>query len=150
MKVQATAKFVDTTTRKLQLAAGLVRGRKADEAVVLLNATPQRAAATLAKVVNSAVANAVNNHSLKKAHLVIDQVLIGPGPTQKRFRPRSRGMAAPIRRRSSHITVIVGEQAQVKPAPAKPATSAKPAKPQAAKKADTKPAKKTVTKKEAK
>jgi large subunit ribosomal protein L22 len=142
MKVQATAKFVDTTTRKLQLAAGLVRGRKADEAVVLLNAAPQRAAATLAKVVNSAVANAVNNHNLKKANLVVDQVLIGPGPTQKRFRPRSRGMAAPIRRRSSHITVIVGEQALPKPTA--------PVKPKATKSAAKQPAKQPVTKKEAK
>lgn len=120
MKVTATAKFVGTSSRKLQLVGGLVRGRRATEATALLQANPRRAAATLSKVLASAVANAVNNHSLKRGDLVIDSVLIGPGPTLKRFRPRSRGMASPVKHRSSHITVIVTDLAP------KPARSTKP------------------------
>lgn len=132
MRVKATAKFVRTPSRKLQLVAGLVRGRPVAEASGILAASPQAAAGTLAAVLDSAVANASNNHNLKKAKLAVESVLIGPGPTQKRFRARARGLAASIRKRSSHITVVVAEAAT----PAKSVAAAKPkpaAKPKEAK-----------------
>ena len=143
MRVSATAKFVHTPARKLQVVGGMVRGRSASDAAIVLGATPRRAAVLLNKVLASAVANAVNNHSLKRADLVVESVLIGPGPTLKRFRPRSKGMAAPIKHRSSHITVTVTDQATA-------ATSAaKPTKPKAAK-PDPKPEAKKAVKPKAK
>ncbi len=109
MKVTATAKFVGTSSRKLGLVAGLVRGQTAAAAQTTLAHTPKSAATPLAKVLSSAMANAVNNHNLKKGDLVVESVLIGPAPTLKRFRPRARGAAGPIKHRSSHITVVLSD-----------------------------------------
>ena len=123
MKTQATAKFVGTSNRKVGLVAALIRGRSADEALTVLRFTPKRAADPVGKVLASAIANATNNHGAKQRDLVIDQVLVGAGPTLKRFRPRSRGMAAPVRHRSSHITVVLRDSQPEVVAKAKPATT---------------------------
>jgi large subunit ribosomal protein L22 len=109
MKTQATAKFVGTPARKTGLVAALIRGRRALDAQLMLAHTPKRAAVPVGKVLTSAIANAENNHGAKAADLVIDSVLIGPGPTLKRARPRAKGSSAPIMKRSSHITVIVSD-----------------------------------------
>lgn len=111
MRTQATAKFVGTSARKTGLVAGLIRGRRAVEAQVILEHADQRAAGPVGKVLASAVANAMNNHRLQRDRLVVEQVLIGPGPTLKRFRPRAKGAASSIRKRSSHITVVVSDGA---------------------------------------
>ena len=107
MKTSATAKFVGTSARKVGLVAALIRGRSALEAQQILAFTPKRASETVGNVLNSAVANATNNHNAKKGELVVDAVLVGPAPTIKRFRPRAKGAASSIRKRSSHITVVV-------------------------------------------
>jgi large subunit ribosomal protein L22 len=107
MKTQATAKFVGTSARKTGLVAALIRGRRALDAQLVLAHTPKRAAVPVGKVLTSAIANAENNHGAKASDLVIENVLIGPGPTLKRARPRAKGSSAPIMKRSSHITVIV-------------------------------------------
>jgi large subunit ribosomal protein L22 len=109
VKTQATAKFVRTSARKTGLVAALIRGRRALDAQLILAHTPQRASVPVGKVLTSAIANAENNHGAHAAELVIESVLIGPGPTLKRARPRAKGSSASIMKRSSHITVIVSD-----------------------------------------
>ena len=109
MKTQAPAKFVGTSARKTGLVAALIRGRRAVDAQQILAVTNKRATGPVGKVLASAVANAENNHGAKAADLVVDSVLIGPGPTLKRSRPRAKGSASAIRKRSSHITVVVSD-----------------------------------------
>jgi len=109
MKTSATAKFVGTSARKTGLVAGLIRGRRALDAQVVLANTDKRAADPVGKVLASAIANAENNHGARATNLVIESVFIGPGPTLKRSRPRGKGSAAAIRKRSSHITVVVSD-----------------------------------------
>jgi large subunit ribosomal protein L22 len=125
MKTQATAKFVGTSARKTGLVAALIRGRRASEALVILKNTNKRAVGPVGKVLASAIANAENNHSAKLASLVIESVLIGPAPTLKRSRPRGKGSASAIRKRTSHITVILNDAVITKPEPAttKPITT---------------------------
>jgi large subunit ribosomal protein L22 len=155
MKTTATAKYVGTSTRKIGLVAQLIRGKKANEAVTILDHTAKRATDPVGKVLKSAIANAENNQNMKAGDLVVEQVLVGPSRTLKRFRPRARGAAASIRKRSSHITVILTDsmpQAKTEEV-VKPAENQKPetaeAKKPAAKKAEAKPATKAA-KKEAK
>ncbi|MDB5178357.1 MAG: ribosomal protein [Patescibacteria group bacterium] len=107
MKTSATAKFVGTSARKTGLVAALIRGRRALDAQVVLANTDKRATVPVGKVLTSAIANAENNHGAKVADLIVESVLIGPGPTLKRSRPRAKGSASAIRKRSSHITVVV-------------------------------------------
>jgi large subunit ribosomal protein L22 len=107
MKTSATAKFVGTSARKTGLVAALIRGRRATEAQLILSHTNKRATDPVGKVLASAIANAENNHRAKPADLVIESVLIGPGPTLKRSRARAKGSSSAIRKRSSHITVVI-------------------------------------------
>lgn len=107
MIVSATAKYIGTSSRKIGLVAQSVRGKRAAEAVAILAAIEKRAAGPLDKVLKSAIANAENNHGIRRADLVVEQVLVGPSKTLKRHRPRARGSAFPVRKRSSHITVSV-------------------------------------------
>jgi large subunit ribosomal protein L22 len=109
MKTQATAKFVGTSARKTGLVAALIRGKRAVEAQTILANTNKRAVVPIGKVLASAIANAENNHNARAAELVVESVLIGPGPTLKRSRPRAKGSASAIRKRSSHITVVVSD-----------------------------------------
>ena len=107
MKTQATAKFVGTSARKTGLVAALIRGRRATEAQAILANTNKRATVPVGKVLTSAIANAENNFGAKTADLMIESVLIGPGPSLKRSQPRGKGSASAILKRSSHITVVV-------------------------------------------
>lgn len=109
MKTQATAKFVGTSARKTGLVAALIRGRRAVDAQHILRNANKRATGPVGKVLASAIANAENNHGARLADLVVESVLIGPGPTLKRSMPRAKGSASAIRKRSSHITVIVND-----------------------------------------
>lgn len=109
MKTKATAKFVGTSARKIGLVAALVRGRSATQAQAALAAAGKRAADPVSRALDSAIANAENNLNTRKADLVVEAVLVGPGPTLKRFRPRAKGSASSIKKRSSHITVIVSD-----------------------------------------
>lgn len=115
MKAQATAKFVGTSARKTGLAAGLIRGQRAVNAQRILLNTDKRAAGPVGKVLDSAIANAENNHGLKLSELVVESVLIGPGPSLKRSMPRAKGSASAIRKRMSHITVIVSDSGKPQP-----------------------------------
>ena len=89
----------------------LIRGLPASEAQTVLRFAPQAASETVGKVLNSAIANAENNHGMNTDTLVVTSAYVDEGPTLKRFRPRAQGRAFRIRKRTSHITVVVSEDA---------------------------------------
>lgn len=109
-EVRAVAKWIRTAPRKLRLVADMVRGKKASEAVTLLDFTNKRAARTLNKVIKSAIANAENNHELDTNKLVVSQLYVDQGPMFKRYLPKSRGRATPVLKYGSHITVVVRQR----------------------------------------
>jgi len=109
MEVKAIAKFVRISPRKVRPVMDQVRGKRVDEALNLLAFAPQKGAYLLRKVVQSAVANAEQNTNLDVDTLYIKRVYADEGPTLKRFRPRAMGRATRIRKRSSHLTVVLDE-----------------------------------------
>lgn len=109
MEARAQARFVRVTPMKARRVVDLVRGLPVAEAQAILRFAPQAASEPVGKVLNSAVANAVNNDGLNEDSLVVVEARVDEGPTMKRFRPRAQGRAARIRKRTSHITIVVGE-----------------------------------------
>jgi large subunit ribosomal protein L22 len=105
--VQAIAKGVRLSPRKMKPVASLVRGRTVVDALVILQHTPRRSAQPVAKVIASAKANAINNHGLLEQNLRIASIEVNYGPTLKRFRPVAHGSAHAIHKRTSHIKVVV-------------------------------------------
>ena len=103
----AVARFVRVSPTKARRVIDLVRGRSVTDALDILRWAPQAASEPVAKVIASAAANAQNNNGLDPATLVVATVYADGGPTAKRIRPRAQGRAFRIRRRTSHITVIV-------------------------------------------
>jgi large subunit ribosomal protein L22 len=110
MKVRAVAKDVGISPQKVRLVMNMVRGRKVDEALTILNFSPTPTAKAVAKVIKSAAANAENNFQMLPAELKITDIFADQGHTLKRFRPQSRGRVSPILKRSSNITVFVEEE----------------------------------------
>ncbi len=121
MPVQAIAKGVHMSPRKVGVVAQLVRGRSVSDALVILQHAPRRSAEAVRKVVASARANADHNHNMKPDTLRIVEISVTPGPRMKRFRPAAHGRALPFQRKTSHIRVVVDGDAR---APKKPAKSA--------------------------
>ncbi len=110
LQVKAAAKYVRMSPQKVRRVIDQVRGKKADEALVLLSFMPQAAAKPVAKVIRSAIANAEENYGLSRDDLYIARIFADPGPTLKRYRAGARGRVKPILKRSSHITVILEER----------------------------------------
>ena len=111
MQVMARVRNVGVPSKKLRLIADSVRGKSVDQALNILRFLPSPSAKHVAKVVQSAAANAENNHQLTPSELRIAKILVDVGPTQRRFRARPRGRSTEILKRSSHITVVVeGEE----------------------------------------
>ena len=127
----AVARFVRISPTKARRVIDLVRGKSVTEALDILRWAPQAASEPVAKVIASAAANAQNNDGLDPATLVVATVYADEGPTAKRIRPRAQGRAYRIRKRTSHITVIVesrpAKKAAAKKAPAKTAAAKKTA-----------------------
>jgi large subunit ribosomal protein L22 len=147
----AKARFVRVSPSKARRVIDLVRGKSVADALDILRWAPQAASEPVAKVIASAAANAQNNNGLDPATLVVATVYADGGPTAKRIRPRAQGRAFRIRRRTSHITVVV-ESRPAKDARASQSASATRARrAQASKAAATKaPAKKAAAKAPAK
>jgi large subunit ribosomal protein L22 len=103
----AKARYVRVSASKARRVIDLVRGKPVSEALDILRWAPQAASKPVAKVIASAAANATNNNGLDPATLVVATVYADEGPTAKRIRPRAQGRAFRIRRRTSHITVVV-------------------------------------------
>lgn len=115
MAVQAIAKAVRISPRKVSVVAALVRGRSVNDALTILEHAPRRAATPVSKVIKSAKANADHNHGYKPDSLRIVEISVTAGPRYKRFMPVSRGMAHPYQKKTSHIRVVVdGEMREVK------------------------------------
>ncbi|MCK4387440.1 MAG: 50S ribosomal protein L22 [Dehalococcoidia bacterium] len=110
MKVRAVAKDVGISPQKVRFVVNTVRGRRVDEALVILKFLPTPAARVVAKAIKSAAANAENNFQVSPADLKITGIFADKGHTLKRFRPKSRGRMSPILKRSTHITVLVEEE----------------------------------------
>ncbi|MDO4538003.1 MAG: 50S ribosomal protein L22 [Coriobacteriales bacterium] len=106
-EARATAKTVRVAPRKARLVVDQIRNKPVAKAQELLQFSDRAAAVPVAKVLNSAVANAENNHGLRGADLVVVRAYVDEGPTLKRFRPRAKGSASRINKRTSHITVVV-------------------------------------------
>ena len=110
MEVKAVAKYTGIPASKVRPLVDMVRGKKVDDALAVLRFTPTPKAKFLAKLVRSAVANAENVFQMDPADLRIIRIFADEAPPMRRFRPRARGRVSPIRKRSSHITVIVAEE----------------------------------------
>jgi large subunit ribosomal protein L22 len=104
---RASARYVRVTPQKARRVVDLIRGLPAADAQAILRFAPQAASEPVGKVLDSAIANAENNHDLDPAALVVSEAFVDEGPTLKRFRPRAQGRAYRIRKRTSHITVVV-------------------------------------------
>ncbi len=110
MEVRAIAKDTGISPRKVRLLVDMVRGKKVNDALTILRFASKPAARVVAKVVKSAAASAENNFQMSPSDLKIVTIFADEARTLKRFRPRARGRASPILKRSSHITVVVAEQ----------------------------------------
>ena len=121
--MRAQAKYVRMSPRKARLVAEHIRGRSVPEARAVLAFTPKEAAGEVEKVLQSAVSNAESNHGIPEDRLYISEAFVDGGPVMKRWRARARGRVARIRKRTCHITVLLGEVAvpvvetQASPAP---------------------------------
>jgi len=109
MEARATAKYIRLSARKIRLIMKEVKGKRVEKALHLLTFAPQKGAPILLKLINSAVSNAGQNPDTNMDNLFIKHIFADEGPTLKRFRPRAMGRAARIRKRSSHLTVILDE-----------------------------------------
>ncbi len=109
MKVKAQAKYIRQSPYKVRRVLDLVRGLPVTEAEDMLRLTSRGATEPVAKVLRSAVANAEHNFALDSDDLVIAEAFADEGPTLKRYRPRARGRATRIRKRTSHITIVVSD-----------------------------------------
>jgi ribosomal protein L22 len=105
--VRAQAKYVRCAPRKARLVVDHIRGKSVDEARAILIHTPRAASRDVLKLLDSAIANAENNHELVADELKIDRVFVDEGPTLKRYRPRALGRATQIRKRTSHMTILL-------------------------------------------
>jgi large subunit ribosomal protein L22 len=114
----AKAKFLRISPRKMRLVVDLIRGRKVEDALVILQGTRKKASPLVEKLLRSAVANALyvgeedadQSPRVSVDELFVKKAFVDGGPTMKRFRPRSMGRANRIRKRSSHLTIVVGTQ----------------------------------------
>jgi large subunit ribosomal protein L22 len=115
MEVMARSKYIRRTPRKARIVADTVRGMRVIDALAQLEFSPKHAAADIAKAIRSAAANAEHNHSLTREDLWLKQILVDEGPTMKRIRPVSRGMAHQYFHRTCHITAIVEDRPEARP-----------------------------------
>ncbi|NMB95528.1 MAG: 50S ribosomal protein L22 [Clostridiaceae bacterium] len=107
---RATIKYVRISSRKAKIVLDIIRGKDINEAYGILKHTPKAASAIILKLLQSAEANAVNNNELDRDSLYVAEAYANQGPTYKRVRPRARGSAFRIRKRTSHITLVLKER----------------------------------------
>lgn len=110
MEAKAVAKFIRISPRKARQVIDLIRGKSVGEAYAILKFTPNKGAAIIESVLKSAVANAEHNYEMNVDALFVSQAFVDQGPSLKRFRPRAMGRADGIKKRTSHITVMVSEK----------------------------------------
>lgn len=114
MEITAKLKYFRMAPRKVRLVADLIRGMDTKEAKAYLKVTNKKIAEPLLKLLNSAIANAENNFNLDKDNLYISKIMVNGGPTLKRWMPRAYGRANEIKKRTSHITIVLDEKVKSK------------------------------------
>ena len=107
METRAVAKYVRVSPRKARIVIDTIRGKDVNEALESLQFNQRAVSETVSKVVTSAAANAEHNFGVRSENLYIKECYVDEGPTIKRYRPRAKGAASPINKRTSHITVVV-------------------------------------------
>ncbi len=110
MEVKARLRFVRIAPRKAQLVADLIRGRKSEEALNILSFTKKAAAKIVIKLLKSAIANATQKKTIDIDRLYVKKITVDQGPTMKRYQARALGRATTIRKRTSHINIVLDER----------------------------------------
>lgn len=110
MEARAVLKYARISPRKVKIVIDLIRNKPVGTALAILQHTPKAASEILEKLLKSAIANAENNHEMDVEKLYISEVYANQGPTLKRIRPRAQGRAFRIRKRTSHITLVLKEK----------------------------------------
>jgi large subunit ribosomal protein L22 len=113
MQVKSIHRYAKISAFKAREVTRAIQGMPASDALDLLRFTPKKAAALVLKTLKSAIANAENNNEANPSDLVVKEAVVGEGPTLKRFQPKARGSAGPIRKRTSHISVTVTDEIQI-------------------------------------
>ena len=109
LEATAILRFARISARKVKIVADLIRGKKVDEALAIVKFTPKASSEIIEKLLKSAIANAENNHGMNRGNLIVSEIYANQGPTMKRIRPAAKGSASRIRKRTSHITIVVRE-----------------------------------------
>ena len=109
-KAEATLKYARISSRKVKIVADLIKGKDIDEALAIVKYTPKASSAIIEKLLKSAIANAENNHNMAHEKLYVAEIYANQGPTLKRIRPAAKGSAVRIRKRTSHITIVLKER----------------------------------------
>ena len=107
---QATLKYARISPRKVKIVADLIRGKDVAEALAIVKFTPKASSEVIEKLLKSAIANAENNHGMKHEKLYVAEIYANQGPTLRRIRPAAKGSAVRIRKRTSHITIVLKER----------------------------------------
>jgi len=107
LETKAVEKYIRMSPRKIRYVVDMIKSKPIEDAIDILSLTPRKAAAVVKKAIQSAVSNATENHKMKEEDLFISRILVNEGPILKRFRPRARGRATKIRKRTSHLSVYV-------------------------------------------
>ena len=108
-KAVATLKYARISSRKVKIVADLIRGKNAEDALAIVKFTPKASSEIIEKLLKSAMANAENNHGMNVSNLYVAEIYANQGPTMKRIRPAAKGSAVRIRKRTSHITIVLKE-----------------------------------------
>lgn len=109
VEAKASLKYARISARKVKIVADLMRGKPVEEALRIAKFAPKASAELLEKLLNSAIANAENNHFMNRSNLYVAEIYANQGPTLKRIRPAAKGSAVRIRKRTSHITIVLRE-----------------------------------------
>ena len=110
LEAKASLSYARISSRKVKIVIDLIRGKNVDDALATLKFTPKAASEVVEKLLKSAIANAENNHNMKHEKLYIAEVYANQGPTLKRIRAAAKGSAVRIRKRTSHITIVLRER----------------------------------------
>lgn len=110
IEAKATLRFARISSRKVKIVADLIRGKNVQEALAIVKFAPKASSEIIEKLLNSAIANAENNHFMNRSNLIVSEIYANQGPTLKRIRPAAKGSAVRIRKRTSHITIVLREK----------------------------------------
>ena len=108
-EARASLNYARISARKVKIVADLLRGKSAEEALAIVKFAPKASSEVLEKLLKSAIANAENNHFMNRKDLVVSEIFANQGPTLRRIRPAAKGSAVRIRKRTSHITIVLRE-----------------------------------------